>query len=217
MSNSAMCLFYSPGACSLASHIALEETGAPFEARRVNFAEAEQRSPAYLAVNPKGRVPALRDGDFVITENPAILRYIARRHRGARLWPEDPQAEARCAEWLAWCSSGLHIAYAHIRRPERYAAGEAAQADVVARGFETTRAGWEEVERKLAGSGDPWAAGAGYSVADPYLLVLWTWGRGQVLGYDMAGDFPAWTDHARRMGERPAVRRALAREGIAAP
>ncbi|MDB5590122.1 glutathione S-transferase N-terminal domain-containing protein [Enterovirga sp.] len=217
MSNSAMCLFYSPGACSLASHIALEETGAPFEARRVNFAEAEQRSPAYLAVNPKGRVPALRDGDFVITENPAILRYIARQHRGAGLWPEDPQAEARCAEWLAWCSSGLHIAYAHIRRPERYAAGEAAQADVVARGFETTRAGWEEVERKLAGSGDPWAAGAGYSVADPYLLVLWTWGRGQVLGYDMAGDFPAWTDHARRMGERPAVRRALAREGIAAP
>ncbi|TDR89063.1 glutathione S-transferase family protein [Enterovirga rhinocerotis] len=210
-------LFYSPGACSLASHIAIEETGLPFEARRVDFSTTEQRSPDYLKINPKGRVPALADGGFVVTENPAILRYLARKAPEAGLWPDDARSEAVCAEWLAWCSSGLHVAYAHTRRPERYATGEEAIANVVAKGREATRDVWQQVERKLAASSSPWLAGDRYSVADPYLFVMWNWGRGAHLGYDMPGDFPAWTRHALTMGERPAVRRALEREGIALP
>ena len=82
-----MKLYYSPGACSLAPHIALEETGGAFELHRVNFAETQQRSPEYLAINPKGRVPAIADGGFVVTENPAVLRYIARRCSTPALWP----------------------------------------------------------------------------------------------------------------------------------
>lgn len=210
-------LFYSPGACSQASHIALEESGLPFAPRRVDFSTAEQRSPDYLRINPKGRVPALAEDGFVVTENPAILRYIAAKAPDAALWPAEPRADAICAEWCAWCSSGLHVAYAHVRRAERYATSEEARAEVVEKGRSTTREIWEQVEAKLAASGAPWAAGERYSVADPYLLVFWTWGRGPVLGYDMARDFPAWTAHARRMGERPAVRRALEREGIALP
>ncbi len=132
-----------------------------------------------------------------MTENPAVLRYVARKYPAAGLWPEDAREDARCLEWLGWCTSGVHVAYAHMRRPERYATSDAAKADVVARGRETAR--------------------DGYSVADPYLFTFWTWGRGKALGYDMARDFPRWTEHARRMGERGAVRRALAREGIAAP
>ena len=213
----ALKLFYSPGACSLAPHIALAETGQPFEAVRVNFAEGEQRKPEYLAINPKGRVPALDDGGFVVTENPAILRYVARKYPTAALWPDDPRDEARCAEWLAWCSSGIHVTYAHIRRPERYAASEDARADVVAKGIESARDAWEQVERKLAASASDWAAGERYSVADPYVFLFWTWGRGPTLGYDMARDFPAWTAHAERMKARPAVRNALEREGIAVP
>jgi glutathione S-transferase len=210
-------LFYSPGACSLASHIALEESGLAFEPRRVDFAKAEQRSPEYLRINPKGRVPALADDGFVVTENPAILRYVARKAPEAWLWPDDPRADAACAEWCAWCSSGIHVAYAHVRRAERYATSEAGQAEVIEKGRATVREVWEQVERKLAAAGAPWAAGERYSAADPYLLVFWNWGRGAVLGYDMARDFPAWTAHARRMGGRPAVRRALEREGIALP
>ena len=210
-------LYYSPGACSLASHIALEEAGAEFEAVRVSFAEGEQRKPDYLAINPKGRVPALADRGFVVTENPAILRYVARTHPTASLWPDDPRAEARCGEWLAWCSSGLHVAYAHVRRAERYAATEAGRADVVETGRAATRVVWEAAEAKLAASASDWAAGERYSVADPYLFTFWTWGRGPNLAYDMARDFPAWTAHARRMGERPAVRRAMEREGLALP
>lgn len=212
-----MKLYYAPGACSLAPHIALEETGGPFEAVRVDFAAGEQRTPDYLAVNPKGRVPALADDGFVVTENPAVLRYIARKFPDAALWPEDPREEARCLEWLAWCASGLHVAYAHIRRSERYAGTEAGRADVVETGRAATRDVWGQVEGRLAASASAWAAGGRYSVADPYLFTFWTWGRGPNLAYDMARDFPAWTAHARAMGERPAVRRALEREGVALP
>lgn len=209
--------FYSPGACSLASHIAIEESGLPFEPRRIDFSKAEQHAPDFLKINPKARVPALVDDGFVVTENPAILRYIARRAPEAGLWPQDLKAEARCAEWCAWGSSGIHVAYAHTRRPERYATSEAARADVVETGKGASRAAWEQAEAKIAALGTPWLAGDEYSVADGYALVFWLWGRGQNLGYDMPRDFPAWTAHARRVGERAAVRRALAREEIAVP
>ncbi|GJD52274.1 Glutathione S-transferase GST-6.0 [Methylobacterium crusticola] len=208
-------LYYAPGACSLAPHIVLEETGAPFEAVRVDLAGGEQRGGAYLAINQKGRVPALAEGDWVLTENPAVLRYIARRHPEAGLWPADPREEARCAEWLAWIASTVHPAYAHIRRAERYATDAAAVEDVKATARETCADLWTMVEVGLSRGG--WAAGSRYSVADAYVLTFWTWGRGAVLGYDMAARFPYWTDHARRMAERPAVQRAFAREGLALP
>jgi glutathione S-transferase len=212
-----MKLYYSPGACSLAPHIALEETGAEYEPVVVKLADGAQRSPEYLAINPKGRVPALADDGFVVTENPAILRYIARKYPNAALWPDDPREDARCLEWLGWCTSGIHVAYAHTRRAERYAITEAGKAEVVEKGRETCRDVWDQVEKRLAASSSPWAAGERYSVADPYIFVFWTWGRGPNLGYDMPREFPTWTEHAKRMGERPAVQRALAREGIALP
>ena len=210
-------LYYSPGACSLASHMALEEAGADYEPVRINFAEAQQRSPDYLKINPKGRVPALADGDWFLTENPAILRYVARRYPEKKLWPEDPVADARCAEWLAFISSTVHPSYAHIRRPDRYATDEKAKEDVIATGRRATRDIWELVEKKLSQGKGGWAAGENFSVADSYLLVFWTWGRGATLGYDMAKDFPVWTAHARRMAERPAVRKVFEREGQELP
>jgi glutathione S-transferase len=209
-------LFYAPGACSLAPHIALEEAGAAFEPVKVALAQGEQRTPAYLAINPKGRVPVLVDGDVVVTENPAILRYIARRFPAAKLWPEDDVAlDAACLEWCSWMSNSIHVSYAHIRRAERYADDETAKTEVIRKGRETTRQLWADVDARLAGR--QWAVGTRYTVADPYLLVFWTWGRGPVLGYDMARDFPNWTAHARRMAQRVAVQRAFAREEIALP
>ena len=208
-------LYYSPGACSLAPHIALEETGADYEPVRVILAKGEQNTPDYRRINPKGRVPALADGGFVVTENPAILRYVARRFPEARLWPDDPREEAACAEWLAWIASTIHVAYAHVRRPERYASDEASIANVVAKGKETCRELWAAIDQCL-GRG-PWAVGERLSVADPYLTVFWTWGRGPVLGFDMAAECPNWTAHARRMAERSSVQRAFAREGLELP
>jgi glutathione S-transferase len=213
-------LHYGPGACSLAPHIALEEAGAEFEAVRVALKAGEQRTPEYRRLNPKGRVPVLTEGDWTLTEVPAILRYVARRHPEARLWPEPARADARCAEWLAWLSSGAHVAYAHLSRAERYASSPTALAEVVAKGVESCREIWRMIDARL-GAG-PWATGEDYSVADPYLFTIWTWGRlpsspthdDAPLGLDAERDLPNWTAHARRMAERPAVRRALAREGL---
>ncbi|NDW04339.1 glutathione S-transferase family protein [Jiella pacifica] len=212
-----MKLFYAPGACSLASHIALEEAGADFEAVRIDTAGGEQRSPEYLKINPKGRVPALADGDFVVTENPAILRYVAVTHPDKKLWPADPRGEARCAEWLAFLASGVHPTYAHIRRAERYASTEAGRNDVIETGRRATRDVYGMVEAKLAGRGSDWAAGEAYSVADAYLLVFWNWGTGSVLGYDMAAEFPVWTALSRRVVARPATAAVFEREGLALP
>src|SRR5262249_47926745 len=149
-----MRLYYSPGACSLAPHIALEEAGARYELARVDLAANQQNSPEYLRVNPKARVPALVDGDFILTEAPAILRYIAACHPAAGLWPWDPREEARCAEWLNWLSSTIHIAFAHVRRAARYATDPRAVEDVSATAKKNCRELWSAVDQKI-GAG-PW-------------------------------------------------------------
>jgi glutathione S-transferase len=210
-----MKLYYAPGACSLAPHIALEEVGVPFELSRVDLANDQQRSAEYRRINPKGRVPALVDGDWVLTEAPAILRYIAARHPAAGLWPWDPREEARCAEWLNWLSSTAQVAFVHLRRAARYAADPRAVEDIASTAKETSRDLWQMVDQKI-GQG-PWALGNRYSVVDSLLMAHWLWGRGPVLGFDMERECPRWTEHARRLAARPAVQRAFTSEGLALP
>ena len=153
---SVMKLYYAPGACSLAPHIVLEEVGGRFELSRVDLAADQQNSPDYLRVNPKARVPALTDGDWTLTEAPAILRYIAARHPAAGLWPWDPREEARCAEWLNWLSSTIHVAFVHVRRAARYASDLRAVEDVAATGKDLPRAlaGGRREDRLLFRHGD---------------------------------------------------------------
>jgi len=208
-------LYYAPGACSLASHIALEETGTAFETVRLDLVKGEQRAAEYLAVNERGRVPALVEEGWVLTENTAILRHVARAHPRASLWPEDARGQAQADEWLAWLATNHHIAYAHVRRPERYTTDEEAYPAIGAKGADTCGDLFTMTDVKLAGGG--WALGERYSVVDPYLLLFWTWGRGPALGFDMAERFPHWTAHARAMAARPAVRAVFAREGLPLP
>ena len=112
-------LYYAPGACSLAAHIVLEESGETYEARRVDFSKAEQRSEAYLKINPLGRVPVLAlDSGEPLTENTAILPYLGKRFG---LWPKDALGEARALSLIGLFATSVHPAHAHISRPERYA------------------------------------------------------------------------------------------------
>jgi glutathione S-transferase len=210
-------LYHSPGACSGAAHLALEEAGVAYKIEPVKLLEGQQRTPEYLRLNPKGRVPVLVDGDYVLTEAAAILRYVSRLAPDRALWPSDPHDDGRCAEWLTWIASGVHVAYAHVRRPERYADSDAAKAEVVAKGRDTARVTWQQVEDKLAALGTPWAAGSQFSVADLYLLVFWSWGKGQLLSYAMETDFPRWTELVRRVMARPAVQRVQAKDGFPIP
>ncbi|WP_430911858.1 glutathione S-transferase family protein [Methylobacterium sp. sgz302541] len=208
-------LYYAPGACSLASHIVLEEAGASFETVRLDLAKGDQRAASYLAVNERGRVPALVEDSWILTENTAILRHVARAHPQAGLWPEDLREQAAADEWLCWLSTNHHPAYAHIRRAERYTADESAHDGIRARGLDTYGDLCTMTEVRLSNGG--WAVGGRYGVVDPYLLLFWAWGRGPACRFDMAGRFPAWTAHARAMAERPAVRTVFAREGLDLP
>lgn len=213
---SAPVLFWSPGAASLGPHIALEEIGRPFGLRRFSTRDGANRTPEYLAINPRGRIPALAADGFVLTEAAAILAWLARRHPEAGLWPADARAEARCLEWLAFLSTTLHVSFHQITRANRYAAGEAHHPAVQESGRANIAHWGADIEGRLArqeaqGEG-PWACGSAYSAADAALFTVWWWIS--TLGPDAHAAHPAWTGHATRMAARPAVRRALATEGL---
>jgi glutathione S-transferase len=208
-------LYTASNACSIAAHITLAEAGLDFEATAIDLVSGQQQKPEYLKLNPKGRVPVLVDGAFVLTEVPAIMRYAAVKSPAALLWPDNPVDDARCSEWLAWISSTVHPAFAHMRRPYRYADGETAQEEVSRKGRDACAKLWAEIDSKLAGR--DYAVGKTFTVADAYLMVLWIWGRGPALGYDMPADFPNWTRHARLIAERPAVMRVFETEKLTLP
>lgn len=200
--------FYAPKTCALASHIALEEAGATYQARRVDFASGEQTKPEYLAINPKGRVPALVTDRGVITETPAILVYIAQTHRARELAPlDDPFAFAELEAFMSYLCSTVHVAHAHRVRGYRWADDPAAIEAMKRKVPESVAASFDLIERRLFRG--PWAMGERYTIADPYLFTLASWLEGD--GVDPAL-FPKVLDHRRRMAERPQVKRALAEE-----
>jgi glutathione S-transferase len=204
-------LFYSPGACSLVPHIALEEAGAGFEAVRTEIAGKANKRPEYLAINPRGLIPAIEAGGVVVTENIAILAWIGHR------WPEsgqlaldDLQALARTFELLSFFATTVHYGgFGPIYRA-RAAGIDRPEAEVAA-DRERLRGLFAEIDALLAPG--PWLLGDRYSLADPYPLAFLRWARR--LELDVAG-LRHWTAHARRMVERPAVQRTLAREGLEA-
>ena len=201
-------LYYARNTCALASHIALEEAGAAYKARRVDFAAAEQTKPEYLAINPKGRVPALGTTRGVLTETPAILVYVAQTHPAARLAPfDDPFAFAQLHAFLSYLCSTVHVAHAHRFRGARWADDPAAWEAMRAKVPQSMGACFDLIERSLFRG--PWVMGEAFTVADPYLFTIATWLEGD--GVDVAA-FPRVRDHRRRMAERPAVKRALAVE-----
>ena len=120
-------LYYSPGASSVIPHVTLEEIGAPYELKFINLAKGEHKGAAYLKINPRGKVPALSIDSNVLTENVAILTYLAKQFPDARLLPQDLSEEARCISTMAWFASAVHPTFAHIIRPERFASDTAVQ------------------------------------------------------------------------------------------
>jgi glutathione S-transferase len=201
-------LFYALGSCSLASHIALEEAGADYELVAMSTKAGDQRKPEYLAINPKGRVPALVTGRGVLTETPAILAYIAQTYPAARLAPlDDPFAFAEAQAFNSYLCSTVHVAHAHGHRGYRWADDPAALAEMTRKVPETEAACFQLIEHELFKG--PWVMGEAYSVCDGYLFTLAGWLEGD--GIDLRR-FPRLHEHSERMGERPAVRKVLAEE-----
>jgi glutathione S-transferase len=201
-------LFYAKGTCSLASHIALEESGATFETKRLNFADGDQRKPDYLKINPKGRVPALVTDKGILTENVAILAYVAQSFPKAKLAPvDDPFAMAEANSFNAYLSSTVHVAHAHKLRGARWADDPAALEAMKGKVAQNMTDCFGLIENEYFKG--LWVMGEQYSICDPYLYVLATWLEGD--GVDPK-QFPKVHDHRNRMAERPAVKKVLARE-----
>src|SRR4051794_2411037 len=192
-------LYYSPGACSMAPHIALEEAGAPYTLHLVSIPNGEQQAPAYLQnVNPRGKVPSLRTEEGVLTENVAILTYIARSFPQARLLPEEPIGIARCLLHVAYLSNAVHPAFTHIVRPGRFATDEAAHENLKATGRENAWALLQEIDGLLAGK--EWVLGDQYSVADPYTLVIYGWGKHNRMPVEQLTSYTAFKDRMLQAG-----------------
>jgi glutathione S-transferase len=202
-------LYYSPGACSLGIHALLEELGVPYEKQLISLKDGEHRKPAYIAVNPKAKIPALqRDDGSILTEWPAIATWLARTNPKSAMIPQDPDAEARALEAVDYIVSTMHMqGFARMVRPENFGPSASDQDAVKARGLEIFTNGFKLIDRSLEGR--EYLAGA-YSIADTALLFVCNWAnRVQVpLPANVAA-------HYARMKQRPAVQRALTAEGIA--
>jgi glutathione S-transferase len=198
-------LYYSPRACSLASHIALEEAGVKFKAIPVDLAASEQRTPEFLGVNSKGRVPVLITDKGILTENPAILLYIAMTCPEANLAPLDNPFElARIQSFNAYLSSTVHVAHAHGPRGIRWADEPTSLEDMMRKVPQTMTDCFSMIENQYFKG--PWIMGSDYTISDMYLFTLANWMETD--GVDPLR-FPGMLEHRHRMLERPAVKRAM--------
>ena len=201
-------LYYAPRTCALASHIALEEAGAEYDAVRIDFGASEQRGAQYLAINPKGRVPALITDRGVLTETPAMLAFIAQSYPTANLAPlDDPFAFAEVQAFNSYLCSTVHVAHAHRMRGYRWADDEDAIAAMKRAVPRSVGACFELIEQRMLRG--PWVMGETYTICDPYLFTIAQWLEGDSV--DLSA-LPKVADHRKRMSERPAVRKALAEE-----
>ncbi len=209
-----MILYFTPTACSLASHIALEESGADYEARIAKLWKPDEAA-AYRQVNPTGKVPALIVDGRVLTETVAILSYVADAYPDAGLMPEDPWARAQVLSLCAWFASTAHISRRQTRAPERFTPDPVAHEALRAAGQVAVRANLARIDSLLEGR--DWLVGERLSVADPYALVFYDWAVRDDIDLTPYAHFTRFKD---RMVARPAVRRVLEDERsplVAAP
>jgi glutathione S-transferase len=199
-------LYYAPGACSMASHIVLEESGETYQPRRVDLAAGEQRSEAYLKINPQGRVPVLGlDDGTPLAENTAILPYLGKRFG---LWPKGDVGEAKALSLIGFFAASVHPAHAHVGRPERYATEASAHPNIKETGLKTFHGYLKQIDGMLAGR--EWFSDQ-YSVLDPYGFVFYTWGVRRELPMAELKNYTAFKD---RMLKRPAVQRVVEDEKV---
>lgn len=200
-------LYYTPGTCARASHIALEEAGAAYTAEQVDFKNSQQTTPEYLRINPKGRVPALVTDRGVLTETPAILAYIAQSYPAAKLMPEDAFAFAQAQSFNSYLCSTVHVNHAHKGRGARWATEQSSFDDMKRKVPDSMSAAFALIERDMVKG--PWVMGEQYTACDGYLFTLTAWAEAD--GVDMA-KLPKVVAHRQRMSERPAVQKVLAAE-----
>ncbi|MEC9415981.1 MAG: glutathione S-transferase N-terminal domain-containing protein [Pseudomonadota bacterium] len=204
-------LFFSPRACSLACHIALEESGLDYEAVPVRIRMGEHKESTYKKMNPWGKIPTLLAGDKVLTETHAILSYIADTASVELIPRNDPLSRARAHEWMNFLSSTVHIAFRPLFRPNLLVDTEELYSELLKVGIPNLKNTLMEVERRLTGK--KWALGDTYSVCDAYIFVFHIWSQREDV-VEHVDDMPNWMAHRKRMEAREATQIALNAEGV---
>jgi glutathione S-transferase len=207
-------LYFAPGACSFVPHALLETTGVPFEPVMVKLHKGEQQSPEYKAINPRGQVPVLVDGEHVITQIVAIITYLNDRFPQMGFLPSEPLARARVMETLAWMNNTVHPTFTHIFMPHKFTDNTAAHGDLKTYNTALYRGLLDELEglvRRATSAGQPWLGGAQFGPLDAYSLTLTRWGS-------LAGinplDRPDLWAFVQRVAALPAVARVIERERL---
>ena len=203
-------LYFAPGACSFVPHALLELAGAPFDPVLVKLHKGEHRTPEYLALNPRGQVPVLVDGDEVVTQIVAIVLHIDALYPGAGLLPGSGLARTRALQTLVWMNNTVHPTFTHVFMPHKFTGAETAQKAVKAHAIEAYRALLGEIEA-LSAAASPWLGGAQPGALDAYALTLLRWGG--FAGIDPA-TLPATWGLVQRFAALPPVARAIERERL---
>jgi glutathione S-transferase len=207
----ALKLYFSPGACSFVPHALLEMAGATFDAQLVKLAAGEQKSPEYLAINPRGQVPVLLVDGYPLTQVLAIVNYLNESFPGQNFLPAEPLAKAKALSTLAWMNNSAHTTFTHVFRPTNFAETDTSVAEVKS----VMTAKYMTILRELdamAAAAAPWIGGCAHpGPLDLYATVLMRWG-----GY--AGQDPThlthlWA-HAQKVAALPGVARAIERERL---
>lgn len=203
-------LYYASGACSFVPHALLDIAGVAFEPMAVRLHKGEQRSPAYLALNPKGQVPVLVVDDVAITEIVAIIGYVDEVLAGGRFLPKAPLARAKLLERLAWMNNTVHPTFTHVFMPGKFVAEKEHQAPMQAFNKERFRGYLAEIDA-LCAQVAPWLGGAEIGPLDLYALTLMRWGG--LAGIDPKGWSHLWP-HAQKVAAHPGVAKTIAREKL---
>jgi len=203
-------LYHTPAACSRVTLNALEEIGVPFEDHAISLVAGQQKSAEYLAINPKGKVPALKIGDRLLTENAAIVYYLHTQHPEAALLPVEGGAIGpnQGLEDLVWCGATLHPIMRQIRAPQRYSI-ENLEA-IRACGITLITPILDGIAERL--SAGRWWYGGAWSILDVYIYFIYSTVAGA--GFDLS-PWPVLAEHTVRVRARPSFVRALAREQAA--
>ena len=210
----AMKLYFAPGACSFVPHALLETAGAAYEPVLVKLHKGEQNEPAFRAVNPRGQVPVLVDGDTTVTQIVAIVSWLDAEYPEQQFLPKDPLARAKVLETLAWMNNTVHPTFTHVFMPFKFAGSEAAQAELKAFNAKVYAGLLGEIEaiaRRAADAGQPFLGGDRFGPLDAYALTLLRWGGFAQI--DPTGFASLWA-HVQKVAQLPGVARAIERERL---
>ncbi len=204
-----MNLYAIAGTCSLAPHIILQLTGAPFDLHLLDRIGAEQKSKGFLSINPRGKVPALVDDGEVILENVTIQFYLATKFPHMELMPTERVEQQNWLTFLTWCSNSVHVSFRRFRRPELYSTDQEAWSGISASGKSDFMVALSEFDARLKGK--KWLFGESFTTADAYMHVFHLWAR--TMGFTV-DSLPNLARHGRQMMDIAAVKQAFVLESI---